>query len=580
MDKVLVLGIDAMDPRIFESLKSKLPNFSSLKTYHELKTTVPPETPVAWSAASTGTNPGKYGIFDFINRDPETYLPKLNLAEERPGLGKTEYICAMKGEPFWKILNENGIKTTVIRWPVTFPAEKIDGRMLSGLGVVDLKGLLNSYSFYTDDEKELEKEGKEKVVLVDIKEGRIETYLSGPLARKGNDIVDVRTPIKIKVDGNKITISVDGKDYELEQDKWSEIIKVKFKVGMFREISGILNFHLISTAPFKLYASSVQIDPEDQVVDITHPKDYGKELVEKIGPFYTLGMPEDTKAVTEEKMGEDVFLQQVNQIEEERRKIFFYELDRFEKGLYAFAFDSGDRLKHIFWDRGIPKEIEDYYVEKDKFLGEVLKKLGDTKLIIFSDHGFSSFEKQVNLNSWLVKEGYMEITSDDGSLFEFVNWSKTKAYSLGFTSVYLNLKDREGKGIVEQAEKNKLIDEIVFKLKDLRDGGKKVFTEVYKGTEIYTGEYSYLAPDIVVGFSIGYRMSWRSAVGALDKEIISENKKKWKGDHLIDRSHVPGVLFTNFEIKKANPEITDIAPTVLALFGVEIPDNMDGRSLV
>ncbi len=588
-DRVLVIGIDAMDPRIVDGLD--LPNLKSLETYRRLETTIPPETPVAWSAASTGSNPGRYGIFDFINRDPKTYLPRLNLAEEKHGLVGMKFSCAMKGVPFWRILNEKDIKTTVIRWPVTFPAEKVKGRMLSGLGVVDIKGMLNSYSYYTDEDLGEDVEGKEKIIRVTIKNNLIETYISGPLIRKGSEIRDVRVPMKIMLKEGGAVINVQNQEFFLKPKQWSQMIRVKFKLRPFSHVYGIMKFYLISIRPtFKMYMTSVQIDPENQVVDITYPREYGKELVREIGLFYTLGMPEDTKAVTENKLSERVFLEQVKQIEEERRKMFFYEFERFEDGLYAFVFDAGDRLEHIFWRKmdldsrnfEVPKEIEEYYVEKDRFIGEVLSRLDDdVKLIIFSDHGFSNFERQVNVNSWLVEEGYMSLKGDtSGTLFEFVDWENTQAYSLGFTSLYVNLKGREGKGIVDEAEKCDLIEEISKKLRKLKDGSRRVFTNVYKGEEIYEGRYSHLAPDLVLGFSPGYRMSWRSAVGALDPQVIFDNKGKWRGDHLVDRSHVPGVLFANFKTKEKNPNIIDIAPTVLKLFDVEIPRYMDGKALI
>jgi predicted AlkP superfamily phosphohydrolase/phosphomutase len=582
-NKVLVVGIDAMDPKIFNKLKEKLPNFNKLN-YSKLKTSIPPETPVAWSAASTGTNPGKYGIYDFVNRNPENYRPKLNLAIESKGIVKTEYKSAMQGKPFWRILSENDINSVILRWPITFPAEEIKGKMLSGLGVVDLKGMLNSYSYYTDEEYNKDEEGSEKIIQIVVENNEIETYLSGPLIRKSSGVKDLQEEIKIKIlDGDKISLEIKDKKVEIKKEEWSEFIKVKFKMGFLMEVHGIFKIYLMSIKPFKMYVGSMQVDPENQIVNMTYPKEYGKELVKNIGLFHTLGMPEDTKAVTENKISKNIFYRQVKEIESEREKIFFYEFNKFEEGVLAFVFDEGDRLKHIFWENKVlddsefkvAKEIEEYYINKDKFLGKILEKIDEnTKLIVMSDHGFNSFERQVNINNWLKENEYLKI---DGDSIDDVDWSKTKAYSLGFTSIYLNLEGRESKGIVKGDE---IIDEIIEKLKNLEDNGNKVFTNIYKGSEIYHGEFAKDAPDIVVGFREGYRMSWKSATGFLDKEIISDNKGKWIGDHLIDASHVPGVLFTNFKINKEDPELIDITPTILELIGVKIPENIDGKGLV
>jgi len=368
-----------------------------------------------------------------------------------------------------------------------------------------------------------------------------------------------------------------------------------------KEVYGILKVYLLSTEPdFNMYATSIQIDPENPLVEITYPKNYAKELVKEIGLFYTLGMPEDTKAVTENRISKDIFFEQIKQIENEREKMFWYEFDKFKEGIFAFGFDAGDRLQHIFWedkvleDDGfkIAKEIEEYYIAKDKFLGQVLDRLEGTNisLIIFSDHGFNSFERAVDINTWLVENNYMTLTKeldefeegDEGGLFKYVDWSKTKAYSLGFASIYINLKGRESKGIIEEGDKDNLVEKIIETLGKLTDSktGGKVIMHLYKREEAYSGKFIDEAPDIVIGFREGYRMSWQTAIGGLSSEVIKDNEGEWTGDHLMDRSYVPGVIFTNFKIKKENPGLIDIAPTVLSLLDLEIPEEMDGKSLV
>ncbi|MFH0832894.1 MAG: alkaline phosphatase family protein [Candidatus Aenigmatarchaeota archaeon] len=596
--KILLIGIDALDPNVIDELISegKLPNFKKLKeigSYSRLESTIPPETPVAWSAAATGSNPGKYGIFDFIKRDPKNYLLKLNLADETPGLRWTQYESTMKGVPFWRITSNAGIATTVIRWPVTFPPEKIKGKMLSGLGVVDIKGFLNSYSFYTSGGYDKESEGAKRVIEVE-KGNTFETKLFGPRIKNG---AEIEKPMRIKLEGNAAIISIDGSEHTVSVGGWSDWIEVKFSVDFFTNIYGIFKVYLLNTTPeFSMYVTSVQIDPKNQITDITYPKSYGKELTAAIGFYYTLGMPEDTKAVTENMIGKNIFLEQVRQIEDERTKMFWHEFDNFNSGVYAFAFDANDRLQHIFWENKvlsnssrikIPKEIEEYYADKDKFIGEVLQKIdGNTSLIVFSDHGFSSFERAVSINNWLVENGYMTLANkpdnDAGELFSHVDWSRTEAYALGFSSIYVNLKGREAQGIVEQSNYESLLDEIIEKLSKLKDdkNSKKVITSLYKGEEIYSGEFVKDAPDIVIGFEPGYRMSWQTAMGGTADSVLMDNGEEWTGDHLIDRSHVPGVIFTNFKLKKENPEIIDIAPTVLTILNLTIPKEMDGKSLV
>jgi predicted AlkP superfamily phosphohydrolase/phosphomutase len=591
--KILIIGIDAMDAKLTEKMMAagELPNFKHLADaggYSRMLVTIPPETPVSWSAAATGMNPGGYGIFDFVGRDTETYLPKLKLAEMKSGILGVSYESALKGKTFWKITSDEGIPTTVIKWPVTFPAEEVEGRMLSGLGVVDLKGLLNSYSYYTTEDIEIKGNEVGKMVKVEEKKGEIETSVFGPNVRQGGEVVESTIPMKIKVYDKYALIDAGGKSQRVNEGGWSEWFHVTFSLDFMQKVDGIFKVYVISTKPFRMYMTTVQMDPENPVFDISYPKDYSRKLAEEIGTFYTMGMPEDTKAVTEGRITKDIFYEQVLQIEEEREKMFWHEFERFESGVLAVGFDSGDRLKHIFWNgtESPPREITDYYKYKDDFLGRVLDKLdGRTKLIIFSDHGFNVFNRSVNINTWLVENGYMalrkDITEGDvGELFKYVDWSRTKAYSLGFSSIFINLEGREGRGIVKEADKAALEDEIAHKLKLLQDNGKKVITNVYGRDDIYAGPYVEEAPDLVVGFEPGYRMSWESAVGGVTPGILDDNDSEWIGDHLIDRSHVLAVVFANFEVKRQNPEVTDIAPTVLDLLGTKIPGNMDGKSLV
>ncbi len=561
--KVVLLGIDAMDAGLVEKMiaEGKLPNFQRLN-YARLQSTVPPETPVAWSAAATGMNPGGYGIYDFITR--KGYTPVLTLTEEKRGLVSTSYISGMKGTPLWKIVGDAGIPVTVIKWPVTFPAQAVNGKLLTGLGTVDVRGLLNSYSFYTERNITKGENDVGRVVNLEFKNGTAEAFLYGSLVNGK----EAKLPMRIHI-GDCISLDINGTVHELDHG-WSDWIRVKFSYGLLRDVYGIFKVY-ISTDPFEMYVTSIQIDPENQLLDITYPKEYGKELVDEIGLFYTMGMPEDTKAIEEGRISKEVFLEQVYQIEAEREKIFWKEFDK-SNGLLAFAFDSGDRLQHILWGQ---KEIEEYYIQKDRFLGKLLDRMGDTPLIIFSDHGFTDFNRSVNINRWLVENGFMSVNGN-GMLFDFVNWNETEAYSLGFSSIFVNVKGREPEGIVDNRER--VVDEIIEKLRNLTDPetGKKVIVNLYKREDVYSGKYLDDAPDIIIGFEKGYRMSWHNAIGGITDNVFDTNKDVWIGDHLVDRSRVPGVVFANFEIKK-QANIIDIAPTVLELFKIK-PD-MDGENL-
>jgi predicted AlkP superfamily phosphohydrolase/phosphomutase len=314
-------------------------------------------------------------------------------------------------------------------------------------------------------------------------------------------------------------------------------------------------------------------------------------------------MPEESDGYVDEKIDSEAFQAQMDEIESERDKMFWSGFEDFksqEKGLYSFVYDTSDRMQHCYWDEKALAEdagvlsvnpvVVDYYINKDKFVGNVLDELDNkTALLIVSDHGFTSFERAVDINRWLYENGYIalkdgaEITAeDDGSLFKHVDWNKTKAFSVGFNSIYINTKGRESKGSVKSSDKDNVINEIVTKLEAMKDEktGKNPINKAYKSREIHSGKYLNDAPDIIIGFSPGYRMGWKTAVGGFDTQVISDNIKKWNGDHLVDPKFVPGVLFSNMKLSRKSANQMDVAATVLDVFGIGIPSGMDGKSLV
>jgi predicted AlkP superfamily phosphohydrolase/phosphomutase len=271
------------------------------------------------------------------------------------------------------------------------------------------------------------------------------------------------------------------------------------------------------------------------------------------------------------------------------------ELSRFDSGLLAFVFDSSDRIQHAFWSMRDPKHpmydanlaakyadvIPNVYREMDSVLGSVLAKCdAKTALIVLSDHGFNSFRRAVHVNRWLIQNGYM--TLKDGNdqpgqdLFKNVDWSRTKAYAIGFTNIYINLKGREGQGVVASNDAAALSQEIAAKLREWKDPDttEALIKQVYIAREIYSGKALADGPDLVVGLNPGYRASAQTVLGGAPLNLVEDNKKRWSGDHLIDPSCVPGILFTNQKLNVTNPGLTNVAPTVLKCLGVKAPDQM------
>jgi predicted AlkP superfamily phosphohydrolase/phosphomutase len=163
-----------------------------------------------------------------------------------------------------------------------------------------------------------------------------------------------------------------------------------------------------------------------------------------------------------------------------------------------------------------------------------------------------------------------------------VDWSRTRAYTLGLGGLYLNLKGREAGGVVKPgAEAEALKQELIQKLSRLRDEERDAvgIRAVYATNQLYKGPYLAEAPDMIVGYSDGYRTSWDAAVGKVSATVFEDNCKAWSGDHSVDPTLVPGVLFSNRKIDAQDPGIEDMAPTALDLFGVERPAWMEGRTV-
>jgi len=594
-NKVIILGIDAMDPRITEQLmkEGRLPKFSNLKeigSYSHLTTTIPSVSVVAWTSFATGLNPGSHGIFDFVMRNPRNYLLYLSLNEVSNLQGKIKIQIRRKGETFWDVLSKNKVPCFIFFCPNTFPPDPIFGKMLSGMGVPDITGTMGKFSFYTTKPlSEEDKESRGRVINVKPKNDIIDTAIFGPKVTSGklNFVSESTVPLKITLACNekKISLNFQRNHFFLKENEWSHWQRISFKTGPFRKIYGIVRFYLKSIKPeFELYMSPINFDPARPLFPISYPYNYSKKLAKKVGLYYTQGMPHDSWALTENRIDEETFLEHVDEIINEKEKILKEELKEFRRGVFFFYFDTLDIIQHMFWryldsrhplyqEKSLYKDtVYKYYEKFDRILGEVLEIVDkDTTLIVLSDHGFGSFRRAVHLNRWLLENGFLvlkEEVNESKEFFEDVDWSKTKAYALGFGGIYLNKIDREYCGIVSESEADELKQAIAQGLRQFKDPktGEPVVNNVYLQDEIFNGPYVKEAPDLFVGFNDGYRASWQTALGGVPNLLIEDNKRKWSGDHLIDSLLIPGVIFVNKKLELKDLSIKDISPTVIRLF--------------
>ena len=627
--KVIVLGLDGLDPVMVSKLmeEGRAPNFKKLRDsghFSSLGTTVPALSPVAWSSFITGLTPGGHGIPDFVARDPKRYMPQFAIYDTRdvdtvlpigdiriPIAGGGAYNMR-SGKPFWAYLTERGIPATIIKVPTNFPVEDTATRAISGMGTPDVTDAYGMFSYFTSDYME-EYPGISggRVFYVDEIDGTVHANLVGPMdsfhAERDNTedeyINYARVPFTVHIDpSNPVArLDIQGQRIFLQKGEYTDWIRLNFEMlPMLGSVSGICRFYLKETSPyFKLYVTPINIDPAAQAMPVTHPASYGEELDREVGPFWTKGLPCDTKALDYRVIDDEGYVKQAELVLEERMELFDYELSRFNGGLFFFYVSSTDQDAHMLWrnmDKTHPRHAEgdprfaDFipwlYTKADEMVGKILPALDDdTLFLICSDHGFAQFGRQFHLNTWLRDEGYLVLKPGKEKKplttpFD-VDWSKSVAYGIGFNGLYLNMKGREGEGIIEPGSEDKHVSRITAGLQSIVDPetGKRPVHRVYRRNDLYSGPHTPDMPEMLVGYTPGYRCSSDSVLLSTGKEIININPWAWSGDHSMARELVPGSLFCNRKVSKSDPNIVDLPVSILDFFGVDKPNQMVGSSI-
>ena len=629
--KVIVIGFDGLDPFLAEKMMDagELPTFSSMRSdngYRRLATSNPPQSPVAWANFINGAGPGTHGIFDFIHRDPSKQCaPYYSAAETVEGSGSveigghqlqlsfwpfnhtpTQTLLKREGTPFWHYLDAAGIPSAFYDLPANYPPSKSEfGHhcCLSGMGVPDLLGTYGTYQHYGEDDPVRTKEepGGMRTMLF-FENDAAKAQLTGPMDSFLIKPVPVKVEFKVQrdVDAKAAVIKIQDHTVLLNEGQWSPWLKIDFPLSLpapvpDEHVSGICRFYLQEVAPnFRLYVTPINIDPSDPAVPITEPESLIEEIAAELGLFYTSGFQEDHKALANKVFSDEEYAEQAQMVLDERLKLMDYAMEQYENGLLFFYFSSTDLQAHMFWwdsDEPHPlrskeetakynNHIKDIYRMADGVVAKVLKRYGDeATVLVMSDHGFCNFRRQFNVNTWLRDNGYIEPADCTGLMDGSIDWSKTRAYSIGLNGIYLNLKGRERDGTVEPGpEADRLMQEIIDKLKQIHDtDGKAAIRNVYRTSEVYHGSHTERAPDLLVGYYRGFRTSWASTLGDMSEEVLSDNDSAWSADHCIDPLEVPGVLFSNKPIKAGDPALIDVAPSILGEFGLDTPASMTGE---
>ncbi len=620
IQRFVILGLDGLDPDLAEEFMDagRMPNLAGLRQsgcFKRLGTTLPPLSPVAWSSFLTACNPGKHNIYDFLACDRHTYLPKLSSVSIRGTerslrlggyqipIGKPDIRLLRKSRPFWHDLGQAGIVSSILRVPITFPPEKLHGVLLSAMCTPDLRGSQGTFSYYSTRSVDPGQHTGGEQFHVRRQGSTIDAFLVGPENPIARDGTALRCPFTVTIDRKRerATLRIDGSKHALNPGVYSEWIPITFRIGPTVRIRGVCQFLLIGLDPeFELYVTPIQIDPEKPALPISYPRVFSTYLAKNQGRFATLGLAEDTWALNAGILNDATFLGQCLQADQERERMFFDALDKTKHGLCVCVFDGTDRIQHMFWryldeqhpantakpDAPCPDAIEALYERMDALVGRTLERCGSdgTVLMVISDHGFNSFRRGVDLNAWLRENGYLKLQSDGpgGKYLAGVDWSATRAFAIGLAGIYVNTRGREAQGIVDPGvEADQLRKELADRLTRLGDPetGEVAIHRAYVAKDTYRGPYRDQAPDIIVGYGRGYRVSWEAAVGQVTDRVFHDNTKPWSGDHCIDPSLIPGVLFSNVLIEDEHPRLMDIGPTALELFGVPLAKHMDGRPL-
>ncbi|MEE8564105.1 MAG: alkaline phosphatase family protein [Atribacterota bacterium] len=461
--KVVMIGLDGLNPDLVYQWKGELPNLSKLMEegiYGKIKSTVPPITPQAWSCILTGKNPGHFGYWDFTYRDDYSY-------------GQSELVNSRvrdeRVDTIYEILSGYNKKVAIINVPVTYPPPEIPG---------------------------------------------------------GYSISSFMTPSLNK--------------------------------------------------------------------EFTHPASLKKKIEKIIGQYI---IDASTSDMNFRQMDKEVVLKRIYDMDKQRFELTKYFIKE-KKCDFVFTVIMGtDRMPHLFYRyfdknhrRYTPNPkygsaLKNHYKFCDESMGEILNLVDeDTVMIVTSDHSVQKLDGRINLNEWLIKEGYMKLRKRPErptSLMQVdIDWSQTKAWATGFTGqLYLNLKGRESQGIVDSQDYERLLDELAEKLKAITDEkGESLDTKVYKRKDIHSGEYAKFGPDLFVYFDNCY---WNISELIGYDSIYSYDTPKGPDDG----GHGPFGFFAMAgkgvpkRGKVSDADLLDIAPTILHLFGVTIPQDMEGKVL-
>ena len=556
--KTLILGFDSFDPVVFEDLagQNKLPNlekFSQGGGYSKLDVCSPPQTEVSWTSIATGADPGWHGIFDFVHRDPASYTPYVSILPVRKGPAGEQFVPPYTAKTFFEEAADMGYPATALWWPAMFPARPaVPVNTLPGLGTPDIRGQLGVGTLLTTADEQLK-----KTLVVKLSpdgKNRFSASLPGPQTPGRDGPRTISLPLSLEViDHTSARLTIESQQVDLRLGEWSDIVELRFKAGLLLNVHTITRFILTSLDDeIRVYVLPLQIHPLHSPWHYASSTSFSKKLWKDVGPYLTLGWPQDTTGLEDGCITDAQFLDLCRSIFDRRVQILSYLMKDFREGVLAAIFDDLDRVQHMFF-RDRMDVVQDWYRCLDQFVGDVSSRVeawtGKYRYLILSDHGFAQFGKKIHLNRWLLDNGFLSM-QNGGNDLGGVDWTKTRAYAVGLNSIYLNVAGREGQGIVSAEDLESLLREIKGKLLSWQDAGQgPIIQRIRFKHETYSGPYTRFGPDLIVGYASGYRASAETGLGKVPETALEPNTDHWGADHCMDSDVVPGVIFANRDLR-------------------------------
>lgn len=492
-----------------------LPNLKKIKengVFGSLNSTIPPFSCPAWNCFMTGKNPGKIGIFDF-----QVGLGQFDVSSY-PAIVNLTYQDSLS---FWDIISDVGLKVGIINVPLTYPPTELNGFMVSGFLTPP------DATDYTYPE-----------------ELRDEIYKFIP-NYEPTEFVEMTAPELMRrreegfLDANSLCIENTSRisDYLLRNKRWDVFVTV------FTPLDRLQHYfwhHMDENHP--KYDES-QAQKYRNVI-----KDFYQKLDGIIGELEGK-LDEETNIII---MSDHGFGPAYG----------YFHINNFLRESGFLSVEKPGRIK----------VLSNYILKGSKHLLRFIAKLGILELPFIKGAilGEKSWIRKLTPKNIKLEHPYMRSRS-----FLDIDWKNTKAYAFGNNKIFINLKGRESKGIIEEGDE---YEKIVRELKDALYGvrspltGKPLFAKIYEKKEIYKGKHTKEAPDLVV---MGKEISFKMGTG---KGEVFEIPGLQSGDHRQEGL----IMMKGPDIKggkRISADILDIAPTVLYMEGIAIPSDIDGRVL-